>query len=136
MSRYPDKAKALVEYAGAIGIAWLYDPYGWMVASYPPDLVLSSPPDVVDLLLPSVPGAICTEPGRHQVKVGGYTLTVISTPGLLPKAVSARIEGCRRLLRAMGEAPVPWVPGDGGEGGSGPAPAELRVWPPAKRGRA
>lgn len=94
MARYQNKPQALVDYAGVIGVAWLY-----------------------------------------VVKLGGYTMTILGSAGIAPSAVRARLDGCTRLLRAMGDAAVPWPPPGGGSGGSGAAIAELRVWPPSRRAR-
>ncbi len=32
MARYPNKLQALVDYAGVIGVAWLRDPSGRLIA--------------------------------------------------------------------------------------------------------
>jgi hypothetical protein len=116
--RYPDKMQALVDYAAAVGAARLADGHGRVVIAgggLPCELL----------------GA---QPATHEVKVGAYTLSLYPVPGMLPLAISKRIEGCARLLRLL-PAPLPGVPPRGGAGGSGPASAELRMWPPPPRAR-
>jgi hypothetical protein len=127
MARYPDKPQALVDYAGILGLAHLRDPSGRTIASS--RVALPYPRAHVGMLAP-MPGAVCKEPGKHELKIEGYTLTIYVSPGISPAAVAARIEGCKRLMRALGRADAPWGPPDGGEGGRGPPAAELRVWPP------
>ena len=141
MARDQNKPQALVDYAGVIGVAWLRDPAGRLVAAscsmQTQELALAD-----ELLerrlareLPRVPGVACFGAGTHVVKLGGYTMTILAAAGISPSAVRARLDGCTRLLRAMGDAAVPWSPPGGGSGGSGPANAELRVWPPSRRPR-
>jgi hypothetical protein len=151
VARYPNRPQALVDYAGVIGVAWLRDASGQRVAcssSVPPQRREGplSPSEVelddqrVGLLLrsaigelPRAPGSPCTEAGKHVVKVDGYTLTILSAAGISFPAIRARLEGCRRLLRSMGDACMPWSPPGGGGGGAGPANAALRVWAPRHR---
>ncbi len=111
--RYPDKMRALVDYAAAVGAARLSDGQGRVVSA--------GEPLVED-----------ARPAAHEIKAGAYTLCLYPAPGMLPLAVAKRIEGCARLLRLL-PAPGFGAPPRGGAGGSGPAHAEVRVWPPWKR---
>jgi hypothetical protein len=133
MSRYPNKPQALVDYAGILGLAHLYEA-GRLIASS-----LRRPREgsggMDEALFLRVPGPACCEPGSHELKAGGYTLTVISAAGLSPRAVKERLDNCMRLLRALANAPSTFIPPEGGDGGDGPASAELRLWAPSARTR-
>jgi hypothetical protein len=127
--RYPDKAKALVDYAGILGVAHLRDGAGRVIASsypLPPRALRHSDDGYVFRL----PGAACREPGRHELNYGGYTLSIIAAAGLSPRSVKERLDNCMRLLRALANDLTSFVPPDPGGGGAGPANSELRVWPP------
>jgi hypothetical protein len=111
VARYPNKPQALVDYAGVIGVAWLRDPAGRLITSScspePQELAPADAPLAARLTreVPRAPGVPCTEAGTHVLKLSGYTMTILSAAGITPSAVRARLDGCRRLLRAMGEAP-------------------------------
>ena len=133
MPRTVSKPQALVDYAGVIGVAWLRGPNGATLAT---SLRHDRSAFLDDASFLRVPGALCAKPSRHVVKQGGYTLTIHAAAGISPYAVAGRLEGCRKLLRALGEAPVDFTPPGSDGGGTGPANAELRVWaPPRHRGR-
>lgn len=110
--RHPDKMQALVDYAAAVGAARLSDGHGRIVCA-------GGDWEGEHL-------------GAHELRVGAYTLSVHPAPGMMPLAIAKRIEGCKRLLRLL-PAPIPGLPPRGGGDGGGPAPAELRVWPPRKQ---
>jgi len=127
MARYESKARAIVDYAGILGVATLRGPTGATLASsgLPPEIVANYGLK----LSPRVPGALCSTPTTHELKAGGYTLTIVVSPGISPLAVKTRLAACMRLLRALGDAPIEALPPTR-SGGPGPANAEIRVWAP------
>jgi hypothetical protein len=125
--RYSNKPQALVDYAGILGAAHLRDGSGRLIASTVPLLPPHLRPSE-DTHVFRVPGAVCREPGRHVLEYGGYRLDIVASAGLSPRAVKERLDNCRRLLRALANSSTSFVPPDHGSGGSGPAPAEIRVW--------
>lgn len=116
--RYPDKMQALADYAAGVGAITLADGHGRVVRAG-------------EAIPTRLLGGELLAIAPIELRVGGFTLSIQPVPGMSPLSVARRVEGCKRLLRLL-PSPAFGPPPEGGSD-SGPANAEVRVWPPRAR---